>query len=757
MDQQRTAGKGVSDAPYMIGGWSVDPATLRIRNHEKEVKLEPKAMAVLEYLAARPGQVVSRRDLEDSVWTNTVVSYDAISNAIIKLRKAFGDEAQNPRVIETIPKTGYRLIATVELSEPDFNGDEWVGENLQTEQLDAHGAGSGVGLGISAWSIKVAVKIFLPLVMLIVVASLWFRPAEKIVEPPSKEGIAFPLPDKPSIAVLPFSNLSDDKQQDYFADGMTDDLITDISKVNGLFVVARNSVFTYKGKTVKVRQIAEELGVRYVMEGSVRRVGDQVRINAQLIDATTGGHVWAERYDGSLEDVFSMQDKIAKRIVTALAGTLTGQESGTSQIETSNTEAYDAYLRGWERYRLGTPEDLSKAVFYFEQAIELDPDYAHAHSALAAVYWKIAAKGWWNKSLHASVSQATEQSRVTLVKAMEQPSALAHQVASERAAYFQRKPDKALFEAERAIALDNNDPAGYIAMANALLKANRAAEAVDSVNTAMRLDPHFPVSYLTKLGQAQLANGQYRNAAETLEIAARRNPGDDWTFVYLAAAHGQLGNERDAKYAVEKANELRAKEGWGVMTSQNTRRRNDRGGLNYFQWVGDYEPLSEGLRKAGVTTEADWRSLVSTGPSGPEVKGATTIDAETAKTLHNRGVPFIDIFVTGLKVRIPGAFFLEEFTDEFNDARLAAIVDKHQEVVIYSSRSDDNKYAPRSTARAVSWGMKKSISSGMALMNGKLWAIRSRPVKNRIAISSSDILVNFFKEDISQPLSRESV
>jgi TolB-like protein/DNA-binding winged helix-turn-helix (wHTH) protein len=695
MDQQTTAGKGVRDASYRVAGWSVDPVTLRIRNHEKEVKIEPKAMAVLEYLAARPGQVVSRQNLEDAVWTDVVVGYDAITNAIIKLRKAFGDEAQDPQIIETIPKTGYRLIATVELSAPDFNGDE------RSKEIDA-------GHEISARSIKVAVTIFLPLVLLIVIALLWFRSTEQIVEPASKERMAFPLPDKPSIAVLPFSNLSDDRQQDYFADGMTEDLITDISKVNGLFVVARNSVFTYKGKTVKVRQIAEELGVRYVMEGSVRRVGDQVRINAQLIDATTGGHIWAERYDGSLENIFSMQDKITKKIVTAIASSnLTAQESGINQIETSSTEAYDAYLRGWERYRLGSPEDLSKAVFYFEQAIELDPNYARAHSALAGVFWTIFDKGWWNKSLHASASQATERSRIALVKAMEHPSALTHQVASERAAYFQRKPDTALFEAERAIDLDNNDPAGHLAMANALLKANRAAEAVESVRTAMRLDPHFPASYLTRLGQAQFANGQYQNAAETLEIAARRNPGDDWTFVYLAAAHGQLGNARDAKFAVGKANELRANEGWGVMTSQNTRRRNDRGGLNYFHWVGDYEPLREGLRKAGVTTEADWRSLVSTGPSGPEVKGATTIDAETAKTLHDRGVPFIDIFVIGLKVRIPNAFFLEEFTDEFNDARLAAIVDKHQEVVIYSSRSDDNKYAPRSTARAVSWGYER--------------------------------------------------
>ena len=164
--------------------------------------------------------------------------------------------------------------------------------------------------------------------------------------------MAFPLPDKPSIAVLPFNNMSDDPSQEYFADGMTEDLITDLSKISGLFVIARNSSFSYKGQGVQVRQVAEELGVRYVLEGSVRRVGDQVRINAQLIDATTGGHIWAERYDGTLDDVFALQDNVTREIIAALAVTLTGEEvAQQARRETTSAAAHDAYLQGWAHYR----------------------------------------------------------------------------------------------------------------------------------------------------------------------------------------------------------------------------------------------------------------------------------------------------------------------------------------------------------------------------------------------------------------------
>ena len=530
-------------------------------------------------------------------------------------------------------------------------------------------------------------------------AAYWFMFRTPTIEVASVERMAFPLPDKPSIAVLPFTNMSNDAEQDYFADGMTEDLITDISKLPGLFVIARNSVFGYKGKVVKIGQVAEELGVRYVMEGSVRRVGRQVRINAQLIDASTGGHVWAERYDGSLDDVFSMQDKITQSIVNALEVTLFDQSVG--QNETSSAEAYDYFLRGWQRYRQGTPEDFAKAVSHFEQAIKLDPEYQRAYSALALMYWNISLNGW-TRRIDLLPLQVREQTRLTLKKAMQQPSALAYQVASERSAFLDRKPVKALEYAKQAISLDNNDPAGHLAMANALLKAGQQEKAIASVRTAMRLDPRYPASYLTRLGTMQYAQGQYESASISWEEATGRNTDDEWAFIYLAAAYGQLNRTEEAAKAIDKANRLRAISGWGALTIETVgdhRRYGPR--RYYFKWFGDYKHLLEGLRKGGLKAEVSWRHLIS---SDTEVKGAKTIDVETAKALHQRGVTFIDVDFKWFHSRIPDTHYLSWWRYHFNEVLLPEFVGKNQEVVIYSS---DERWVTIAVARAVSWGFKK--------------------------------------------------
>ena len=375
------------------------------------------------------------------------------------------------------------------------------------------------------------------------------------------------------------------------------------------------------------------------------------------------------------------------------------------QSETSNPKAYESALRGWEHYRLGTPDDFTKAIKYFEQAIELDPDYARAHSALAAAHLAIASNGW-SKSLGLQASLSRDQARLALKKAMEQPFALTYQIASESAAHYHRRPDRALADAESAINLDADDPAGHLAMATALLKAKKAAEAEESMRTAMRLDPHSPASYFTKLGEVLYAKGQYKNAAETLETATKRNPEDDWAFVYLAATYGQLGHEEEAERAVKKANTLRAKSGWGPLVLNTVGLNRSGGGRRYyFRWYGDYKHLSEGLSKAGVSREA-WGSLINSDTSVIEVKGAKTIDAETAKIMHERGVPFIDVHVKWKQSRIPGAYFLEEWAYDFNEARLAEIVGKNQEIVIYAS-SPNHRWASKSTARAVTWGYDK--------------------------------------------------
>jgi adenylate cyclase len=232
-----------------------------------------------------------------------------------------------------------------------------------------------------------------------------------------------PLPHKPSIAVLPFTNLSDDPKQEYFVDGMTDDLITDLSQISGLFVIARNSVFRYKGKPVDVKKVSRELGVRYVLEGSVRKAGGQVRINAQLIDATTAGHLWAKRYDGKMDDVFALQDKITQKIVTALAVKLTGGEKErVAKKHTDNIAAYDAFLKGWGHYLRRTPEDFGKAVPYFEKAIELDPNYARAYAAMALIYSTAPKHGKkWVDALYIYASLAEQRAKKYLEMAMRRP------------------------------------------------------------------------------------------------------------------------------------------------------------------------------------------------------------------------------------------------------------------------------------------------------------------------------------------------
>jgi adenylate cyclase len=367
------------------------------------------------------------------------------------------------------------------------------------------------------------------------------------------------LPDKPSIAVLPFTNMSADAEQEYFVDGMTEDLITDLSKVAGLFVIARNSVFTYKGKAVKVRQAAEELGVRYVMEGSVRRVGNQVRINAQLIDATTGGHVWAERYDGSLDDVFKLQDKVIGEIISALKITLTPDERERSERKgTNNLDAHDAYLRGWQFYRRYTPEDFVEAIPHFERAVELDPDYGLAWAALASVYWISYQKSYtWtlivnpNRDNFVSWLGASHKAERYLSQAMRNPTPLAHQIESQMSFNF-RQFEKALSEAKQAIALDPNDPEGYLAKAWALIYAGRAEEAVALAETGMQLDPYYPASHLYVLGMAQLMMQQYTKAEAVLERALGLNPENKNMLLPLTVAYVHLDKRDQARDALKQ-------------------------------------------------------------------------------------------------------------------------------------------------------------------------------------------------------------
>jgi TolB-like protein len=401
------------------------------------------------------------------------------------------------------------------------------------------------------------------------------------------------LPDKPSIAVLPFVNMSGDPTQEYFSDGITEDLITDLSQISGLFIISRNSTFAYKGKAIKTRQVAEELGVRYVLEGSVRKADKQVRINAQLIDATTGGHIWAKRYDGNLDDVFGLQDKITQKIVAALAVKLsTGEQEKINRKETDNIEAYDAFLKGWEHYRRWTPEDFRKAIPYFERAIELDPHYGRAYAAIASVYTEGYIKAWdWSHVLGLSAEAMPSLAGEYLQTARDNPTPLAHRVASK---WFRilLYPEKAVAEAERAIALDPNDADGYMAMADALIYSGKPEEAVDFVKKAMRLDPHNPANHLYILGLAHFGMEQFQEAASFFERAFKLNP--EMGLVqrgYLAASYGYLGQEEKARAELDKPEIKEVRDLYGLHVTYEGA---------YYKNPKDKDRLLDGLRNVGL-------------------------------------------------------------------------------------------------------------------------------------------------------------
>ena len=323
------------------------------------------------------------------------------------------------------------------------------------------------------------------------------------------------LPDKPSIAVLPFDNLSGDPEQEYFSDGITNDIITDLSKFSGLFVIASNSTFTYKGKPVKVQQVAEDLGVRYVLEGSVQRLGDQIRINAQLIDATSGGHLWAERYERDAEDLFAVQSEIIETIVGTLAFRvdIVEREQALNK-DTESLVAYDYYLLGSKAQSTFTKETMIEARSLFETAIELDPNYARAYASLGFTHANLHAFGW------------TED--------------------------MDRSLEIALEMTQKAVALKPGDYYNHWALGGVYKQTGDfdralAEDGVAQIKLAMRINPHYPDWYLWNLGWAQYFTGEYEEALASLKRMSNPNNGTRRT---LAAVLVRLGRVEEARAVI---------------------------------------------------------------------------------------------------------------------------------------------------------------------------------------------------------------
>ena len=438
-------------------------------------------------------------------------------------------------------------------------------------------------------TLKLAIGILFLVLIISGGITYWMQTQEPSTEQASVNQMAFTLPDKPSLVVLPFDNISADKEQEYFADGITDDLLTGLSKLPELFLISRNTSFTYKNKPTKIREIAEELGVRYVMEGSVRRAGNTVRINVQLIDALSGGHVWAEKYDGDMSDIFKLQDEVVAKIVYSLDQNIILQRTAP---ETDIPEAYDLLLQGLKHSYLIEPDSLVNAIAYFKQAINLDPNYYRAHAHLADTYsWIVESE--WQSELNMTRAQINELLRKHLSIALEKPTSTASRVAAWLAVRA-RNYDVALEETEKAIALDPNDPYNFNMKAHILYRTGFAKQAEQNALRAIRLNPKSSGTHYRQLGHALFQQERFDEAVDAYQRSISLDPDYKWHYLDLSAAYGQLGELQKAKAALAKFEEYRTQwapdgltirivSGWGTFWDLSYRDR-----------------YLEGLRKAGM-------------------------------------------------------------------------------------------------------------------------------------------------------------
>jgi adenylate cyclase len=384
---------------------------------------------------------------------------------------------------------------------------------------------------------------------------------------------ALPLPDKPSIAVLPFSNLSGDPEQEYFSDGITDDLVTDLSRVPGLFVIDRGSTFAYKGKPAKVQEVGRELGVKYVLEGSARKTADRVRINVQLVDASTGNQVWTQRYDRQLHDIFALQDEIVQSLAATLHLQLTVLQRGWLLPQrTKNLEAYDYFLRGFATLLSPTPNGLAKGRKMLKKSLELDPGYADAYEALALSYFL---GSIWQFDKDPGVLDRAAES-VEKAIALDDSQAGAYAVRGWIAG-IKGQHDRAVADGKRAVSLDPNSAFAWLALADindaeCVFPAgimppdwgtSKPEEVLAYAQKAIRLDPRHPEKYSMPEGIAYNGMGRYAEAVAALKKSDQNNP---WVHVNLVYAYSELGREQDAR--AEAAEVLRISPGFSLEEMQ---------------------------------------------------------------------------------------------------------------------------------------------------------------------------------------------
>jgi TolB-like protein/DNA-binding winged helix-turn-helix (wHTH) protein/Tfp pilus assembly protein PilF len=543
-----------------------------VRKAGLKIRVQQQPMKLLKILLERPREVVTREELRSRVWPGeSFGDFDqALNIAVGKLRSALGDSAENPRFIETLPKRGYRFIADVSVVDADVRSKKpasVAGDLPATEP--AHKlqvAGSAVVPKHRRWS-ALRVIVAFALVLSLPILAVWlFRTRGS---PPS--GIR-------SLAVLPLENLSGDAAQNYFADGMTDELITNLAQISALRVISRTSVMVYKGARKSLPQIARELNVDAVIEGSVLRSGDQVRITAQLIEASTDKHLWSQSYEGELRDTLALQNRVASAIADQIRINLTPQEQATlKDVKVVNPQAYESYLKGRYFWNKRTADGLKAALAYFKQAIEEDPKYAQAYSGLADTY---ALLGDWEYGVLAS-NEAYPKAKAAAIKALELDNTLseAHTSLAFSLDVFDWDWESAEREFRRAIELnpgyatahhwyawhlsqmgrnseavaemkkaENLDPLSLIISADVaeiLLVAHLNDEAIEQGRKTVGMDSNFAIGHY-ELGEAFVQKHSYNEAIAELRKAIELSPGSTAFKANLAYAYAVSGMRDEA-------------------------------------------------------------------------------------------------------------------------------------------------------------------------------------------------------------------
>jgi TolB-like protein/DNA-binding winged helix-turn-helix (wHTH) protein/thioredoxin-like negative regulator of GroEL len=501
------------------------------------VRLEPKAMEVLVYFASRPGEVITREELEREVWHGALIGYDAVTNTVIKLRKALQDNARQPRFITTIPKMGYQLIAPIAYPEEDERPES-------ASPADSESVAEVPGKRPS-WPVPRIGWAIAALVGVLVIGLVWLWPvvtSSTAPATPANSNSSFALP---SIAVLPFENLSNDPKQDYLADGITEDIITDLSRLSNLLVIASNTSLTYKGRSVPVEKIGTDLNVEFVLKGSIQRLGDAIRVNAQLVNAKTGFNAWAQRYDRKVTEVFYVQDEMTRSIVNALAIKVTSQEkSRLAQRATDSLKAYDLFQEGQRISKGKTKEDEIQARELYQKAIEHDPNYGRAYGAMAiSLAWDYQ-RGWTDTPIE-TLDRALVLAKQAV--ALDDSTPQTHWALSF--VYLMRKEyENAEKVVTQALSIAPNYADGYGLLALINMNLGQPKRAIALNLKGMRLNPYFTSEYLYTHGVSHYMLGDYDEAIKALEKAQERNPNHVNYKLFLAASYVKAGRQDDAEW-----------------------------------------------------------------------------------------------------------------------------------------------------------------------------------------------------------------